>query len=83
MDTAQDRLQGQNLKVICGANVEHLEDCRGMTIEEVKNKMAGVMNISGDHNTVLINGKPLRNPAEYLLKGDEELEFKRLAGQKG
>ncbi|MDO8676120.1 MAG: hypothetical protein Q7K16_00445 [Candidatus Azambacteria bacterium] len=83
MESVDKRLQSKRLKVICGANVEYLEDCGTLTVEEIRQKVAGIMNISDNHKVVLVNAKPIQNPADYLLNGDEEVEFKREDGQKG
>ena len=73
----------KTLRVVCGANAEVFEECEGMTVTELQKKLATVMNITPDHKVIMVNGRQLERPDEYLLLGDEELEFKRPAGEKG
>ena len=70
------------LKVICGANTQELEGMLGYTVREVRNNLREVMNIGDDHTVVLVNGKQLSDEAGFL-DGNEELEFKKPAGEKG
>ena len=85
MDTTKIDVQTptQKLRVICGANVESVEDCMGQTPADVFKMMRGIMNLQEDHSVVLINGRQIENPAGYLLNGNEELEFKKPSGEKG
>ncbi len=73
----------KRLTVICGANREFLLDADMITVAEVAQRLRAVLNLTEDHKIVLVNGKQTQNPQEYMLAGDEELEFKKPAGQKG
>lgn len=70
------------LKVVCGANTTELEGMTGYTIREVRDIMREVLNIGDDHSVVLVDGKHVGDMGRFL-DGNEELEFKRPAGQKG
>lgn len=81
-DLLSDKLDEKpRLTVICGANTEHLENMRCMLVSQVREKMQEVLNVGEDHTIVLLNGKPVAE--DVVLKGDEELEFRKPAGQKG
>lgn len=83
---AQDteaRRHEKRLTIICGANVEKLDGCFGLSIGEIKRRMGPVLNITDDHAIVLVNGREIKDPGTHLLEGNEELEFKKVAGQKG
>ncbi len=70
------------LKVICGANTQELEGMLGYTVREIRYNLREVMSIGDDHTVVLVNGKELADESVFL-DGNEELEFKKPAGQKG
>ncbi|OGM98057.1 MAG: hypothetical protein A2915_01380 [Candidatus Yanofskybacteria bacterium RIFCSPLOWO2_01_FULL_41_34] len=70
------------LRVVCGANTQELEGMLGYTVREVRNNLREVMNIGDDHTVILVNGKQLADEGVFL-DGNEELEFKKPAGQKG
>ena len=71
------------LKLVSGANAIELDlDGKPFTISEVSSKMREVMNLRGDE-IVLVNGTRVKHPDEYLLNGNEQVEFVREAGQKG
>lgn len=82
-DTEHQQEQEKRLKAICGANVEDLENCHGLSIPEIRRRMASVLNITDEHTITILNGREITRPEEYLLNGTEELEFKRVAGRKG
>ena len=70
------------LTVICGANVERLDGVEGKTIQEVRDRMREVLNVTDKHTIGLVDGKEVKN-LDYKLSGREELEFKKPSGEKG
>jgi hypothetical protein len=74
--------QSDKLRVICGANIQELDGMLGYTIREVRSNLKEILNIGDDHTTVLVNGRRVTGEGA-LLDGNEELEFKKPAGQKG
>lgn len=68
------------LKAICGANQVELEDMSGYTVNQLRREMKEVLNL-GDEQIVLVNGRPVTG--DQFLAGNEEVEFKKEAGEKG
>ena len=81
--TERPAVQKGPLTVICGANKEFLEECFGITVGEIRRRMRGVLNIGDEHDIVLVDGRKVNEPDNYILEGGEELEFRRPAGRKG
>ena len=69
------------MRVLCGANEHMLEDMIGQTPGGIRRLMREVLNIGDGHTIVLVNGKSAAD--NYLLDGNEEVEFQKPAGTKG
>ena len=78
-----DQAVGTKIRVICGANVEEFEEMAGLTVQELRDQGGSILNITAEHKIVTGNGNRIEQPKEYLLRGDEEVEFKKPSGQKG
>ena len=70
------------LTVLCGANVEHLDEIGSITIARLRNQLKEALNITGDHTIVLVDGKEVQD-SDFELSGREEVEFKKPSGTKG
>ncbi len=73
------------MKVICGANVETLENAGFTSVATLRRNMKEVLNIGNEHVVVLINGQTVGTVDEgkIILEGNEEIEFKKPSGEKG
>lgn len=72
------------MTVVCGANCITVEEVGGKTVEEVQNMVSAMLNVTPDHETVLVDGKQVNDPTEFRLTGQEdELEFLKESGVKG
>lgn len=73
-----------DVKVLCGANQVSLDDVAGITVADIRSKMTEVLNITREHQIVMVNGRVIsKSESEVRLSGGEEVEFKKPAGQKG
>lgn len=72
---------GLPVTVICGANIQPLDNVTGMTVGQVGQKMTEILSITPDHGVLLVDGQAVKE--DYILLGGEEVEFKKPAGQKG
>ncbi len=71
----------KQLTVYCGANVQRLDNVAGMTVGTLRGRMREILNITRDHQMVRVNGAEVGN--DFVLKGTEEVEFIKPAGEKG
>lgn len=69
----------KKVRVVHGANQEYL-DLEGKTVGYVRKKLREVLNIPGDAEA-LISGKAVGD--EFVLEGNQSLEFVKEAGVKG
>ena len=84
MLTTETAHNDANLTVICGADVQKLKKTAGFSVEHIRMRMQEVLNITKDHSICLLNGKVVEGDlSKVVLRGDEEIEFKKPSGQKG
>ncbi len=74
---------GGTNKVICGGENMTLDDVADRTIPEIRAKLTEILNITDDHQIVLVNGRKIGDPGSYKIMPGDEIEFVKPAGQKG
>lgn len=78
---AEDPTKSTLTKVACGGNSLPFDNIGGMKLGTLRRKCAEVLNITAAHSIVTVNGRQVDE--EYTLRGGEEVEFIKPAGQKG
>ncbi len=77
-----DNTKSTVTKVSCGGNSLPLDNVGGLKLAQLRRKFAEVLNITAAHSVVTINGHQV-DENEHTLRGGEEVEFIKPAGQKG
>ncbi len=69
--------------VSCGGNSLPLDNLGGLKLSQLRRKFAEVLNITAAHSVVTVNGHQVADENEHTLRGGEQVEFIKPAGQKG
>ena len=82
MSKERQKIQRQELMVICGANTQKLRGLQRMTVGELRSRLIEVMNIPASSQT-LIDGMTVGDNHVIALGECRQIEFIRPAGSKG
>lgn len=67
-------------RIICGANVQELEDVAGKKLGEIKSQLADVLNIPTPVQAI-VGGQTVTD--DYELREGDQVELVKPAGEKG
>jgi hypothetical protein len=67
-------------RIICGANVQELEEVAGMKLGEIKSRLTDVLNIPTPVQAI-VGGQTVSD--DYEIKEGDQVELVKPAGEKG